>query len=58
VSAATTTASVAVVVSTAVHDRAWWTEQSGRVGSDWDGIIEIHLSALAALGFIEQKSSE
>ena len=40
------------------HDRGWWTEEAGRVGSDWGGIVESHLAVLAKLGLIERGSRQ
>ena len=55
--AITTAASIAVV-SAPTHDRAWWTEEAGRVGSDWGGIIATHIGVLAELGLIERGSRQ
>ena len=56
---AATTSTIAVVISSAgVHDRGWWTEEAGRVGSDWGGIVKSHLAVLATLGLIERGSRQ
>ena len=46
------------IVAEPIHDRAWWTEESARVGSDWGGIIATHIGALAELGLIEREAGE
>jgi chitodextrinase len=58
VSSAITIAAPLAVVGTPTHDRAWWTEEAGRVGSDWRGIVESHLAVLAQLGLIERGSRQ
>lgn len=30
-----------------VHDRAWWRAEARRVGSDWHGILKLHLEVIA-----------
>ena len=57
-STAITTAASIAVVSAPTHDRAWWTEKAGRVGSDWGGIIATHIGVLAELGLIEREAGE
>ena len=55
--AASTAVSAAIplaIVAEPIHDRAWWTEESARVRSDWGGIIATHIGVLAALGLIER----
>ena len=54
--AAITTAASIAVVGTPTQDRAWWTEEAGRVGSDWGGIIATHIGVLA--GLIERGSRQ
>jgi hypothetical protein len=46
------------IVAEPIHDPAWWTEESARVGSDWGGIIATHIGALAELGLIEREAGE
>jgi hypothetical protein len=35
------------------HDREWWAGEARRLGTDWGGIVQAHLSMLAELGLIE-----
>ena len=53
-----TTTSSNTVVSAPSHDCAWWSEEAGRVGSDWGGIIATHIGVLAELGLIEREAGE
>jgi len=41
-------------VSTAVHDREWWTEEAVRAGTDRSGLVAAALEMMIAAGIIEQ----
>jgi hypothetical protein len=45
------------VVSTAAHDRAWWTEESARGGTGWPAIIDAALEIMVAAGVIRPEQS-
>src|SRR5262249_37198487 len=47
-------ASPFAAVSTAVHDREWWTEEAVRAGTDWSGLVAAALEMMIAAGIIEQ----
>jgi hypothetical protein len=42
------------VVSTAVHDREWWTEEAVRAGTDRSGLVAAAVEMMVAAGIIEQ----
>jgi hypothetical protein len=36
-----------------IHDRAWWTEESARVGTGWPAVIDAALEIMVAGGILE-----
>jgi hypothetical protein len=42
------------LVSTAVHDRAWWAEEAVRAGTDRSGLVAAALEMMVAAGMVEQ----
>jgi hypothetical protein len=45
------------VVSTAAHDRAWWTVEVARTGTDWRSLTAAVLEVLASAGIIRLEQS-
>ena len=41
------------IVAEPIHDRAWWTEESARVGTGWPVIIDAALEIMVAGGIVE-----
>jgi hypothetical protein len=60
VAASTTVVTAALLagVSTAVHDREWWSEEAVHVGTDWYGVVEAAFKRLIAAGIIEPPAAE
>jgi hypothetical protein len=52
------TATLLAGVSTAVHDREWWSEEAVHVGTDWYGVVEAAFKRLIAAGIIEPPAAE
>ena len=46
------------VVSTAVHDREWWTEEAVRAGTDRSGLVAAAVEMMVAAGMVEQPQPE
>jgi hypothetical protein len=42
------------VVSTAVHDRKWWTEEAVRAGTDRSTLVAAAIEMMVAAGMVEQ----
>ena len=58
--AASTAVSAAIplaIVAEPIHDRAWWTEESARVGTGWPAIIDAALEIMVAAGVIRPEQS-
>ena len=36
------------IVAEPIHDRAWWTKESARVGTGWPAVIDAALEMLVA----------
>jgi hypothetical protein len=45
------------VVSTAAHDRAWWTAEVARTGTDWRSLTDAVLEVLVSAGIIRLEQS-
>jgi hypothetical protein len=45
------------VVSSAVHDREWWAEETVRAGTDWPGVVDGAFTMLIAAGLIKQPAA-
>ena len=45
-------------VSTAVHDREWWTEEAVRAGTDRSGLVAAALEMMVTAAIIEQAQPE
>jgi hypothetical protein len=41
------------IVAGPIHDRAWWTEESARVGTGWPAVIDAALEIMVAGGILE-----
>jgi hypothetical protein len=50
---ATTTDVPLAVVSTPVHDRAWWAEEAAREGTDWPRVVDAALEMMAGGGILK-----
>jgi hypothetical protein len=37
------------IVAEPIHDRAWWTEESARVGTGWPAVIDAALEIMVAV---------
>jgi hypothetical protein len=54
--APSTTVSAAIpltIVAEPIHDRAWWTEESARVGTGWPAVVDAALEMMVAGGILE-----
>jgi hypothetical protein len=47
-----------LTVAPAAHDRAWWTKEAVRTGTDWSGLVAAALERMIAAGIIEQPEPE
>jgi hypothetical protein len=45
------------VICALAHDETWWAEEAARCRSDWKGVVETRLAALALLGQVERGAS-
>jgi hypothetical protein len=45
------------IVAEPIHDRAWWTEESARVGTGWPAVIDAALEIIVAAGVIRPEQS-
>ena len=45
------------IVAEPIHDRAWWTEESARVGTGWPAVIDAALEIMVAAGVIRPEQS-
>ena len=43
------------IVAEPIHDRAWWTEESARVGAGWPAVVDAALEMMVAGGILEPK---
>jgi hypothetical protein len=56
--AASTAVSAAIplaIVAEPIHDRAWWTKESARVGTGWPAVVDAALEMMVASGILERK---
>jgi hypothetical protein len=52
---ASATAAPLAIVSTAAHDRAWWTAAAARTRTSWAGVVDAALEMMVAGGIIERQ---
>ena len=43
------------IVAEPIHDRAWWTEECARVGTDWLAVVDAALEMMVDGGILERK---